>query len=503
MTLSAIILAECSDWARLAALIQEDPSKAQEIDDFGMMPLHWTCTDRDTPPHVTQILIDAYSDALCITNKGGLIPLHIAVKANGHFENLKLLVTANDLTICQETLAGETPAELASLSKATPQVLNYLLKAENEVRSLGKAPPRQSKFNFDPMETIDSTFSRIMSQSDLFSGQFPPCWKLDKRCKICLLKFSYFKSRHHCRNCGESVCNTHSNKRIPLQRIGLASPQRVCILCYDNLRTDEQPSAVVNIFANRNTNGPSEMISSDEPLSNPRPRSQTSNSADTYGDMKQQVRELESYVKELIECKEKIQDAVEESNRKIRHAIEARRLHEGNVTQMQNDTEIDINRVLYIDDTEEKMYGSDEEDLNTTNDGERISYPTQGFDSTDIAHTCNLLGLAHYEKGEFVSAILEFRKSISLSGKNADVWFNLARVLYETKELEDAESAVQKALTFDPSSYLALSLLGKILHARGDHDRSIATFRDALGLINAGQDFDSEGEDVGSTTVGW
>ena len=87
-----------------------------------------------------------------------------------------------------------------------------------------------------------------------------------------------------------------------------------------------------------------------------------------------------------------------------------------------------------------------------------------------------------------MSAILEFRKSISLSGKNADVWFNLARVLYETKELEDAESAVQKALTFNPTSYLALSLLGKILHARGDHDRSIAPFHDASGLINSGQD---------------
>nr|CCA18679.1 conserved hypothetical protein [Albugo laibachii Nc14] len=366
MTISALELAECSDWAQLAALIQEDPSKAQEIDDFGMMPLHWTCTDRDTPLHITQLLIDAYPDALCIKNKGGLIPLHIAVKANGHFENMKLLVTFDELTVCQETSAGETPAELASLSNSTTQVLNYLVKTENELRSLGKASPRQSKFNFDAIEAGNTTFNRILSHSDLFSGQLPPCWKLEKRCKICLLKFSYFKSRHHCRNCGESVCNTHSNRRIPLQHIGLLSPQRVCILCYDNLRINEQPSAVVNIFANRNMDGPNSfrelvdnetevMATFDEPYSNSRPRSQTSNTAHTYGDMKQQVKELESHVKELIESKEKIQHAVEESNRKIRDAIELRRLYEGKAAEMQNESEIDINRVLDIDDLEEKI----------------------------------------------------------------------------------------------------------------------------------------------------
>ena len=39
-------------------------------------------------------------------------------------------------------------------------------------------------------------------------------WKENSKCSICNKKFGWFTDRrHHCRKCGESVCNNHSKSR--------------------------------------------------------------------------------------------------------------------------------------------------------------------------------------------------------------------------------------------------------------------------------------------------
>jgi hypothetical protein len=51
-------------------------------------------------------------------------------------------------------------------------------------------------------------------------------------CKVCQLKFSPFKRRHHCRQCGACVCSLCSAYDWILPHISASKPVRVCRTCY-------------------------------------------------------------------------------------------------------------------------------------------------------------------------------------------------------------------------------------------------------------------------------
>ena len=51
-------------------------------------------------------------------------------------------------------------------------------------------------------------------------------------CHACGFAFSFFARRHHCRECGRSVCHDHSRRTRPLPHRGAgAEPLRVCDGC--------------------------------------------------------------------------------------------------------------------------------------------------------------------------------------------------------------------------------------------------------------------------------
>jgi hypothetical protein len=62
----------------------------------------------------------------------------------------------------------------------------------------------------------------------------PPVFKEDKRCKSCHSQFSRLpmRRRHHCRNCGESICSKClSATKRPIPWFQLDKPQKVCFSC--------------------------------------------------------------------------------------------------------------------------------------------------------------------------------------------------------------------------------------------------------------------------------
>ncbi|DAZ96447.1 TPA: hypothetical protein N0F65_006493 [Lagenidium giganteum] len=61
---------------------------------------------------------------------------------------------------------------------------------------------------------------------------FPPRWRQAHVCAVCAIGFSMMRRRHHCRNCGHSVCGPHSVHRVALEHFGLMEPQRVCDKCF-------------------------------------------------------------------------------------------------------------------------------------------------------------------------------------------------------------------------------------------------------------------------------
>ena len=44
---------------------------------------------------------------------------------------------------------------------------------------------------------------------------------------------SFFEYQHHCRNCGQTFCNTCCNKKISLPDLGIEEEARVCDGCHD------------------------------------------------------------------------------------------------------------------------------------------------------------------------------------------------------------------------------------------------------------------------------
>lgn len=76
-------------------------------------------------------------------------------------------------------------------------------------------------------------FGELDRGSNGIHFESPPEWKRDDECSICRASFGMFKHRHHCRNCGKSICSQHSaDRKIAMASKGFKTPQRVCVTCY-------------------------------------------------------------------------------------------------------------------------------------------------------------------------------------------------------------------------------------------------------------------------------
>ncbi len=51
-------------------------------------------------------------------------------------------------------------------------------------------------------------------------------------CMICGVEFGFFTSSHHCRCCGNVVCETCSPHKTVIHEMKKLGPQRVCVQCY-------------------------------------------------------------------------------------------------------------------------------------------------------------------------------------------------------------------------------------------------------------------------------
>ncbi|CAI5701759.1 unnamed protein product [Peronospora effusa] len=101
----------------------------------------------------------------------------------------------------------------------------------------------------------------------------------------------------------------------------------------------------------------------------------------------------------------------------------------------------------------------------------------------DLAVVHYKLGETLLRDGDFAEAVVELRLSVEVCNNNAVAWLSLAKALDGSRtDSKAAEEAVCRALELEPASVSALSLLGKLLHLRGEHDDAIRVFRQALKL---------------------
>ncbi|RHY29814.1 hypothetical protein DYB32_004834 [Aphanomyces invadans] len=130
--LPAIELAERSAWKALHALLLEHPSSAKECDDYGMLPLHWACTDPSVTAAVVQTLLDLHPTGARTKNTAGLLPLHIAIKAEIDVPIVDSILQAYPAALEVRTPHGDTPGDLAR-KLASPQELCDVLHIEYDV----------------------------------------------------------------------------------------------------------------------------------------------------------------------------------------------------------------------------------------------------------------------------------------------------------------------------------------------------------------------------------
>ncbi|OQR81834.1 hypothetical protein THRCLA_11364 [Thraustotheca clavata] len=289
----AIRLAEASDWDGLGKLIASNPLAAQTCDSYGMLPLHWASTEANVPIDLLHTLLKAYPIGVKTTNKANLLPLHIAIRAHVSLNWIQGLLDAYPQSVWIETNMGLTPMGLSVQVGASEEILHALRLAQlnvhpedvpervNNRRSsniLVSPSKAKQKHSLDMYNTLNkpqsikklvgspanmSPSNRIIDIPDDESSSsseennelvdYPTEWRLHNECSACHAPFSMFKHRHHCRSCGQSICQNHTAEKKIMTK-GFHTPQRVCIECFKNSDAlpespvDKRPKALMRVL---------------------------------------------------------------------------------------------------------------------------------------------------------------------------------------------------------------------------------------------------------------
>lgn len=323
--LDAIKLAKSSQWEELRRLVDAEPATAQQVDSYGMLPLHWACTEpQSIGEGVLLALLKAYPMGAHVPNTAEMLPLQIAIKAQARIEWLQALLASYPDAVLKKTPTGENAVQLARKAGGSSRSIKLLEEmyhhvctkeglpdqlamekqearvhqASQEDEDEGQLRPSErfqaiagdlpvprrisgghygqrtrrlsstaslklrtfsdnQQINvpanvpanvpsvpnpWSPRRTTETTRvqasgSQRLSMTMRGTVSLPPRWMNALMCSICAQKFGTFKKRHHCRNCGHSICRDHSaRERMKLPHYGLNDRHRVCVVCHDVLR---------------------------------------------------------------------------------------------------------------------------------------------------------------------------------------------------------------------------------------------------------------------------
>lgn len=351
--LDAIRLAKGSKWDELRRLVDAEPQAAQQVDSYGMLPLHWACTEpHSISENVLMALLKAHPQGARAMNTAEMVPLQIAIKAQAKIEWLQALLASYPDAVLKKVPSGENAVQLARKAKLPARSVRLLeemyqhvcekagytaMVGSDDEMVVSTQQQQQSnasgydsggggassdmqtvkrkasvaggirpidpmgsdsvlqRFGVDPNANVrsnhrgnsnlrrvnansDVSKTRTMSDTDFQNAEafrttmgasmaavaangtpidkplpyqtstrlssrtvvsLPPRWMNAPNCHICSLKFGNWalKKRHHCRNCGQSICRDHSaRERMRLPHYGLTDRYRVCVVCHDLLR---------------------------------------------------------------------------------------------------------------------------------------------------------------------------------------------------------------------------------------------------------------------------
>jgi hypothetical protein len=154
--------AEQGDWDDALELIEASPALAKAQDDFGMLPLHWACTEPTLLLDVVKALLDAFPEGCTIENLSGMLPLHVAIKSKMPGLHINALLQVYPEAALKKDGNGKYPVELAMDCNLPKFTLDLIRKAG------GRAMRSTSLMDVNSFDvpSLSRSTSSIENQSD-------------------------------------------------------------------------------------------------------------------------------------------------------------------------------------------------------------------------------------------------------------------------------------------------------------------------------------------------
>ncbi|ETV77406.1 hypothetical protein H257_08827 [Aphanomyces astaci] len=131
----AVKRAEEGEWHELVDMAENIPHSIMVPDEFGMLPLHWVCTEQSVPLDTLQVLLRVFPDACECKNMSGMLPLHVAIASKLPGVHLNALVDAFPASVNIKGGDGLDPAEMAHRHRLPDHSINVLKKSVSLVMS--------------------------------------------------------------------------------------------------------------------------------------------------------------------------------------------------------------------------------------------------------------------------------------------------------------------------------------------------------------------------------
>lgn len=130
-------LAESCEWDKLIERLGEDKVLATHRDHYGMIPLHWACTEADVPTLVLEKLLQAYPDGARTKNNAQMLPLHISIRANASKEWIQMLIDIYPSSVLVPASGTTLPWQLAMGAKLSAEGMEVLKKGIEKLEAMG------------------------------------------------------------------------------------------------------------------------------------------------------------------------------------------------------------------------------------------------------------------------------------------------------------------------------------------------------------------------------
>ncbi|OWZ10518.1 hypothetical protein PHMEG_00016630 [Phytophthora megakarya] len=259
--LDAVKLAKSSRWEELRRLVDAEPNTAQQVDSYGMLPLHWACTEpQSIGEGVLLALLKAFPQGARAPNTAEMLPLQIAIKAQARIEWLQALLASYPDAVLKKAPTGENAVQLARKAALPNRSVKLLEEMYHHVCTKEGLPDQlaieEQEAKLQESQQEEEGQLRPSERFQAIAGDLPMPQqvggvqygqrqrRLSSTASLKMRSFSDndFYTQQVNVTLGtttnpNSICRDHSaRERMKLPHYGLSDRHRVCVVCHDMLR---------------------------------------------------------------------------------------------------------------------------------------------------------------------------------------------------------------------------------------------------------------------------